>query len=158
MTSIGPERTRALGRRLGALIETDLAIFLDGDLGSGKTCLTQGIAVGLGVPEDTAITSPTYALMNHYSGRRELFHFDLYRLSHPEELADVDFEEVIGSPGVTVVEWASQLLAPDRAGLHIALAYAGEEQRVLTFMARGPAAQALLGSMAEAWAENQEGS
>ncbi len=158
MTSDGPETTRALGERLGSLIEGDLAIFLDGELGSGKTCLAQGLAAGLDIPADEPVTSPTYTLMNQYRGRRPLFHFDLYRLSGAAELEDIGFEEFAAAPGVTVVEWAERGIAADRSGLHVNLAHAGGECRTLSFTARGSAARKLLASLATTWEERGEAS
>jgi len=147
-TSDSPAATRALGVRLGALLREDLAIFLDGELGSGKTCLTQGLAEGLGVASDEPVTSPTYTLMNHYRGRLELYHFDLYRLAGTDDLDAIGFEEYAAAPGVVVVEWAALALPADRPGLHVALSHGGGELRVLTFTANSPAAGALLGELA----------
>lgn len=156
MTSDGPKTTRALGERLGRLIEGNAAIFLDGELGSGKTCLTQGLAAGLDIPADEPVTSPTYTLMNQYRGRHQLLHFDLYRLAGAAELEDIGFEEFAAAPGVTVVEWAERGISVDRPGLHVNLAHAGGEFRTLTFTARGPAARKLLASLAAAWEERGE--
>lgn len=154
--SDGPETTRDLGRCLGALADGDLDIFLDGELGSGKTCLTQGIAAGLGVPGDEPVTSPTYTLMNQYQGRRVLFHFDLYRLSGSAELEDIGFEELAAAPGVTVVEWAQRGILGDRPGLYVHLAHGGGDRRTLTFSARGAGAHKLLAALAAAWEERGE--
>lgn len=154
--SDGPETTRALGTCLGELVEGDLAVFLDGDLGAGKTCLTQGIAAGLGVPADEPVTSPTYTLMNHYRGRRELFHFDLYRLSGSAELEDIGFEELAAAPGVRVVEWAERGIAGERPGLYVHLAHGGGDRRTLSFTARGAAAGRLLAALAATWAKRGE--
>ncbi|AMV71603.1 tRNA (adenosine(37)-N6)-threonylcarbamoyltransferase complex ATPase subunit type 1 TsaE [Desulfuromonas carbonis] len=147
-TSDSPAATRALGVRLGALLREDLAIFLDGELGSGKTCLTQGLAAGLGIAADEAVTSPTYTLMNHYRGRLDLYHFDLYRLAGADDLDAIGFEEYAAAPGVIVVEWAALALPPDRPGLHVALSHASGERRILTFTAHSPAASALLDDLA----------
>ncbi len=147
-TSDSPAATRTLGVRLGALLREDLAIFLDGELGSGKTCLTQGLAEGLGIGADEPVTSPTYTLMNHYRGRLDLYHFDLYRLGGADDLDAIGFEEYAAAPGVVVVEWAALAFPSDRPGLHVALSHAGGELRVLTFTANGPAAGALLDDLA----------
>ncbi len=151
METGSPEETRELGRRIGSLAESGLVICLDGDLGSGKTCLTQGIAGGLGVSPGEPVTSPTYTLMNHYRGRSELFHFDFYRMAHPDELIDLDFEEIAGGRGVVVVEWAGLLLDPRREGLHLTLDQAGPDSRSVRFRACGAAAQKLLAALVMAW-------
>lgn len=155
VATTGPEQTRQLGGCLGRLAEAGLTIFLDGELGAGKTCLTQGIAEGLGVDPEEPVTSPTYTLMNHYHGRLELFHFDLYRIGHEDELVDIDFEETAAAGGVTVVEWANRALDPRRSGLHVALAHAGPDQRSLVLNASGAAAEELLAKLATTW--NQQG-
>jgi tRNA threonylcarbamoyladenosine biosynthesis protein TsaE len=128
-----------------------LVICLDGDLGSGKTCLTQGFAAGLGVAPGVPVTSPTYTLMNHYRGRLELFHFDFYRIAHPDELIDLDFEEIAAGSGVAVVEWADLLLGAQREGLHVALAHSGADTRTIRFRACGAAAGELLAALARDW-------
>ena len=156
LTSAAPATTRALGACLGSLLDEDLAIFLDGDLGSGKTCLTQGLAAGLGVAAAEPVTSPTYTLMNHYRGRRDLYHFDLYRLNGSEDLEEIGFEEYAVAPGVKVVEWSERGIAADRAGLHVGLAHAGGDCRVLTFTAYGPAARRVLAALAAAWTPTGE--
>ena len=155
-SSDGPETTRKLGEELGRRIEEDLAIFLEGDLGSGKTCLTQGLAAGLGVPADEPVTSPTYTLMNHYRGRRELYHFDLYRLAGAVELEDIGFEEYAAAAGVIVVEWARRGIAGDRPGLHVHLQHAGDDRRTLNFAAQGTAAGRLLAALAAGWKSSGE--
>ena len=72
------EQTRELGARLGAVLRTGDILLLSGDLGTGKTCLTQGLGRGLGCTGN--VTSPSFVIMNEYSGRETLFHCDLYRM------------------------------------------------------------------------------
>ena len=76
LLSRSPESTRAIGAALGRLLPPGTVVALDGDLGSGKTCFVQGLAAGLGVQD--AVTSPTYALLQTYSGRLDLHHFDAF--------------------------------------------------------------------------------
>jgi len=140
-----------LGRVLGELVAEPAAILLSGDLGAGKTCLVQGLARGLGVPAEEAVTSPSFTLMNLYRGRLELSHFDLYRLSSAEEVWDLGLEEYLHGEGVTVLEWAERLADSDLEGLRIHLAYAGEEERLATVAARGTAAEELLDRLAQRW-------
>lgn len=104
-----PEETRNLAARLATWLEPNDLILLGGDLGTGKTCFVQGLARGLGIPE-TEVTSPTFILMQSYSGGRlPLYHVDLYRLGVREALADLGLEEILEAGGVTVVEWADRL-------------------------------------------------
>lgn len=74
-----------------------------GDLGAGKTAFTQGIARGLEI--DEPITSPTFTIVNEYYGRLPLYHFDVYRISDPDEMYEVGYEEYVYGDGVCVIEW-----------------------------------------------------
>ena len=96
-----------MGRALGELAQPGDVILLAGPLGAGKTCLTQGIAMGLGIPG--YVRSPTFVLMARYSGRLTLHHLDLYRIGSSEEAWDLGLDEQVSGDGVCVVEW------PDRA-------------------------------------------
>jgi tRNA threonylcarbamoyladenosine biosynthesis protein TsaE len=91
-------------------------VTLDGQLGSGKTCLTQGIARGLGVPKDFYVTSPSYSFMNEYPGRLGLLHVDLYRVKDAAELEDLGVDQMMEADGVTVIEWAEKMVGnlPDQ--------------------------------------------
>lgn len=105
--SASAEETAALGEKLAALLEPGDVVVLDGDLGAGKTQFSKGVAAGLGVAEE--VTSPTFPILLEYEGSRlPLFHFDLYRLSHEDELEDVDFFGVLESDGVSLVEWGGK--------------------------------------------------
>jgi tRNA threonylcarbamoyladenosine biosynthesis protein TsaE len=125
-----PEETFLIGRIIGRNLVEKEVVALVGELGSGKTCLTQGIARGLGVPEDYQITSPSFTLINEYKGRVMLYHFDLYRLSRASEMDDMGYEEYLFGQGVTVIEWAEKLtgVLPDDT-LFIFINYADENQR-----------------------------
>ena len=105
-------QTIALGQALGRRLEERLVLMLHGELGSGKTAFTQGLARGLGVPEDVAVTSPTYTLINEYFGRLPLYHADLYRLPAPIDPEEIGLLELFEDDGIVAVEWA-QRLHPD---------------------------------------------
>jgi tRNA threonylcarbamoyladenosine biosynthesis protein TsaE len=150
-TTASAEETRELGRILGELLTEPAALFLTGDLGAGKTCLTQGIARGLGVPEEDPVTSPSYTLMNHYRGRLDLFHFDLYRLSHPDDVIDLGFEEVLHGVGVAVVEWADRAAPPRDEGLFLHLLSLDEHIRTVSFEAQGARYERLLEHLENCW-------
>lgn len=111
------EQTRRLGELLGRLARPGDVIGLRGDLGAGKTFFAGAVAYGLGVPEDTAVTSPTFTLINEYQGRVPVYHMDLYRLGEPGELYDLGLWEYYDGDGVCLVEWCDRFddLWPDHA-------------------------------------------
>lgn len=143
--------TRALGRLLGGLLREPLVIRLCGDLGAGKTCLTQGLAEGLGVPVDEPVTSPSYTLLNQYRGRLPLNHFDLYRLQQEDDLIDLGFEETLDGPAITVIEWADRFARVSGEGLLISFGLPAAEERLLHFQAFGSTAEVALAALARAW-------
>lgn len=115
-------QTENFGRVLGRHAEPGDVLCLDGDLGAGKTTLSQAIARGLGVPEDCYVTSPSFAIMHEYPGRIAMYHMDFYRLRDYTEVEDLGFEEYFHLSGLTVIEWsnrAEQLLPERRLHLHI---------------------------------------
>jgi tRNA threonylcarbamoyladenosine biosynthesis protein TsaE len=133
-----PEQTRRLGEQIGALCPDTFTLLLEGDLGSGKTCFVQGVGAGCGVPDNQPICSPTYTLMNHYTGRCDLYHFDLYRLAGMADLDDLGFEEIFTGSGIKVVEWSGLLEELEGSGLHILFCYgSAEEERILTLKPYG---------------------
>jgi tRNA threonylcarbamoyladenosine biosynthesis protein TsaE len=103
------KQTMEIARLLsGQLREGDI-LALSGELGSGKTCFTGGIARGLGVSESYQITSPTFTLINEYPARCDLYHFDVYRLNGYSEFEDLGYEEYFSRGGVVVIEWAEKI-------------------------------------------------
>ncbi len=106
--SAGEEETVEIGRHLAASLPPDGVLLLDGDLGAGKTVLTRGFALHLGLDPDE-IQSPTFTLIREHQGPRgRLVHADLYRLK-PEEAEGIGLEELLAGPGLKVVEWAERL-------------------------------------------------
>jgi tRNA threonylcarbamoyladenosine biosynthesis protein TsaE len=111
--SHSPAETIALGEQWGRAAEPGLVIGLSGDLGAGKTQLVKGLARGLGIP--ARVHSPTFALVNIYSGGRlTLFHLDLYRLNTREQIAAAGLEEYLRPAGLTVIEWAERWFGEGR--------------------------------------------
>ncbi len=110
MASDSLEETLHIGKIIGEHVLPGTVIALIGDLGTGKTSLTQGIASGLDVPGDYYVTSPTFTLVNEYPGRLPLYHVDLYRLSGPTDLEDLGYEEYAYGEGLMVVEWAEKIM------------------------------------------------
>jgi tRNA threonylcarbamoyladenosine biosynthesis protein TsaE len=144
-----PAETQALGRLLGALVQPGDIVLLTGGLGAGKTTLTQGIAWGLGYPDHAR--SPTFVLVNEYQGRLKAYHIDLYRLDNPAEAVDLGLDDYFDAGGVVVIEWAekgAEALPPEH--LHVRLATADGDARLLTATARGARHEALLRALQEA--------
>ncbi|GAE89818.1 tRNA (adenosine(37)-N6)-threonylcarbamoyltransferase complex ATPase subunit type 1 TsaE [Acetivibrio straminisolvens] len=97
--------TIEFGKKLGMLLKKGDVVCITGDLGTGKTVLTNGIAWALGI--DEYITSPTFTIVNEYDREDiSLYHFDVYRISDPEEMFEIGFEEYLYNGGVVVIEWA----------------------------------------------------
>lgn len=116
--------TSAFGQQLGKLAQPGDVICLDGDLGAGKTALTQQIAKGLQVPDSCYVTSPTFSILQEYPGRIPLYHMDFYRLSDETEVEDLGFEEFFYLSGLTVIEWskrATELIPESRLLLKITI-------------------------------------
>lgn len=114
--------TEKLGRLLGETALPGDVICMDGDLGAGKTTLSQAIARGLGVPENCYVTSPSFAILHEYEGRIPLYHMDFYRLQGVDEVVDLGFEEYFYLSGLTVIEWskrAFEILPEERLTLEI---------------------------------------
>lgn len=105
------EETHQLGKKLGKYAKENMVFLLDGDLGAGKTALTQGIAKGLGITR--TITSPTFTIQKIYHGNMDLYHIDAYRLEGAQQ--DLGFDEFFYDDGLTVIEWAEFVpyLIPD---------------------------------------------
>jgi tRNA threonylcarbamoyladenosine biosynthesis protein TsaE len=128
--------TRALGRQLAGWLPAGALLLLQGDLGAGKTSLVQGLAQGLGIGEP--ITSPTFALAQHYAGQRPeggattLVHLDLYRLEDPaaaDELFAQEEEEAQALGAVLAVEWPERLSIRPEPCWRVELTFAGEGRR-----------------------------
>jgi tRNA threonylcarbamoyladenosine biosynthesis protein TsaE len=101
--------TRGFGKELAKKLKPGDVIALIGDLGTGKTTLTKSIAEGLGITE--MITSPTFTIVQEYTeGRLPLYHFDVYRLCDLEEMYELGYEEYFFGQGVSVIEWADQIM------------------------------------------------
>ncbi|UYN92437.1 MAG: tRNA (adenosine(37)-N6)-threonylcarbamoyltransferase complex ATPase subunit type 1 TsaE [Anaerolineales bacterium] len=119
--SNSPEQTRRLGMQLGELLAPGDVIWLEGDLGSGKTTLVQGVAAGWGSADQ--VTSPTFVLVNIYRrpNRQQLAHMDAYRLESAEDAEQLDLDALMDQ-GPLVVEWAPRIAAalpPQRLRLQL---------------------------------------
>ncbi len=124
------EETADLGRRIGRSLQAGACVALNGPLGAGKTHLVKGIAVGLDVPSDVMVNSPTFVIINEYPGRLNVYHIDAYRLSGSDELSATGFDEMLASGGVILIEWAERvadLLPTNR--LDVRIEHTGDHAR-----------------------------
>jgi len=155
------DETKKLGRLLGACLQNQAFIGLVGNLGAGKTTLTQALAEQLGV--DDAVSSPTFLMLNEYhSGRLPLFHFDLYRLQEdlsPESAAMTalksEIDEVVqsGLDAVVVVEWINlwEEFAAGFDELRLEMSYDSTDGRQVKFRAAGPGSENILAALQSRW-------
>jgi tRNA threonylcarbamoyladenosine biosynthesis protein TsaE len=131
IVSASAEATEAAGERLGRTLGPGAVVALTGELGAGKTCFVQGLVRGLGAT--IRATSPTFVLVNEYTGRVPIHHVDAYRTDSMTELMDLGLLEMVGGEGVTLIEWADKLtplLPPD--AVHVHIAGVGDEPRTIT--------------------------
>jgi tRNA threonylcarbamoyladenosine biosynthesis protein TsaE len=139
LTLLTPQQTQALGQKLGSLLGAGSILLLEGDLGTGKTSLVQGLGAGLGITD--LIVSPTFALIHEYhEGRLPLYHFDLYRLS-PTEVNELHLETYwlgLEMPlGIMAIEWPERLATWPKNHLNLQIAYAAADGRIATLTASG---------------------
>jgi tRNA threonylcarbamoyladenosine biosynthesis protein TsaE len=131
----GESATLAAGEELGRTLQPGDFVALYGGLGAGKTSFVRGLAVGLGITD--RVTSPTFALVSAYQGRLSLCHMDLYRLSGPEALEDLGWDELIETHDVCAVEWCER--ARDRLPgnrIEVRLGDHGDDARVCGIVRR----------------------
>jgi len=147
--SDSPEQTQLLGSHLGRLAHNADVFLLVGELGTGKTCLVQGIANGLAVEEYAF--SPSFVILREYHGRLPLYHIDLYRLEDTGEIASLGLEDYLYGDGVCAVEWADrglEMFSGD--SLLVSLRYMPDSQtrRSICLRPRGERYRELAGQLA----------
>jgi len=133
------EETLCLGEKIGKELKPGDIVLLFGDLGAGKTTLTQGICEGLGLKKGEYIRSPTFTIVNEYQGRCPIYHMDLFRIETLAEAQNLGLEEYFFGEGVVAVEWAEKLFAggnPEKSigfgiesRVEIDISVAGDERR-----------------------------
>jgi len=149
--------TVRLGRLLAGLLQPGMVIALIGDLGAGKTTLVKGIASGLLNIDEREVTSPTFTIVQEYSGAMPLYHVDAYRLDSALDLEAVGFEDYIDGNGVTVIEWADRItdaLPPET--LTISIEQHGELHRRFRLQAATPQQARSLDRIAEHMKDSNE--
>ncbi len=145
--SHSPEQTRRVGMRLGGLLQRGEVICLQGELGSGKTTLVQGLAQGWGSLDP--VSSPTFIIVNTYRrpDDKKLFHMDAYRLDSAPEAAELDLDEML-SQGSLLIEWPERIHAIlPNSHMWISLEYVKEEHRQMLLRASGERYDALLADL-----------
>ncbi len=133
--SLSAKRTQSIGKLLGEKLKPKDIICLYGDLGAGKTCLSKGIAAGLGVSEN--ITSPTFTIIKEYKGRYPVYHIDVYRLSSSADMMDLGYEEYFDGDGVVIIEWADiieDILPEERLDIQLSKK---DKVHIIKFIPRG---------------------
>lgn len=108
LRSSSADETVELGKKIGSLLKAGDVVALQGSLAAGKTTITKGIALALGV-KDT-ITSPTFCLISEYEGKMPLYHFDVYRLQGSDDFANLGAEDMIYGRGVCLIEWSEKIM------------------------------------------------
>lgn len=132
VVSRSPEDTWELAGALIDQLPGRAVIAMHGELGAGKTCFVQGLGIALGV--DQPVTSPTFTIVNEYRGTRPLYHIDLYRLSGPDEVLALGFDEYLNADGITVIEWAeraAELLPPDTIHIELTVLPSPDSRRIV---------------------------
>jgi len=143
--------TLYIGKRISRLLKEGDIVCLFGNLGSGKTVLTKGIAWGLGIKKENVV-SPSFVLIRQYNKvKPALYHFDLYRLKDPKEIIDLGYEEYFYNGAVAIIEWADRLgfLLP-KEYLRVELSLRKDFGRLIKFKAYGGRYERLLEKINEA--------
>ncbi|MGN8888736.1 tRNA (adenosine(37)-N6)-threonylcarbamoyltransferase complex ATPase subunit type 1 TsaE [Blautia sp. HCP28S3_G10] len=116
-----PEETFELGKKIGSRAKAGQVYTLTGDLGTGKTVFTQGVAAGLGLTEP--VNSPTFTIVQVYEeGRLPFYHFDVYRIGDIEEMEEIGYDDYFFGNGICLIEWAElieEILPEDRISITI---------------------------------------
>jgi tRNA threonylcarbamoyladenosine biosynthesis protein TsaE len=102
------EETIELGRKIGEVLKPGDILGFYGELGSGKTTMIKGIAMGLGVKEENLVKSPSFIMINEYKGRFPIYHIDLYRIKNTGEILSIGLDDYLYSDGVCLIEWAEK--------------------------------------------------
>lgn len=151
LQSDSDQETIEIGKHLGALLMAGDIIALVGELGSGKTWFTKGLALGLGVDGKTVVTSPSFALVNEYDGKYTLFHIDVYRLEDLSEFISAGLEEYLYSDDVVAMEWADRWpeILPEQA-LKVQFTIIDDQRRRIVFSGHHSRAVELMAKLKKA--------
>ena len=140
--------TLRFGEKLGKALRRGDIIALCGELGSGKTVLTKGIAKGLGVRSSSQVNSPSFVIIKEYKGRLPLYHFDVYRLDDVSGFATIDYPGYFYGEGVSVIEWADKIISIlPKDFLRIDMSVANRDERMISLLPRGGRYKKLAGGL-----------
>ena len=115
-----PEETIEFGKEIGAKLRGGDVIAFVGGLGAGKTTFTRGLAIGMGLGDE--VTSPTFALVNEYRGKTNLYHFDMYRIMNAESLETTGFYDYMSEDNVLAIEWSENIMdCLDKSTIYITI-------------------------------------
>ncbi|MHC4644384.1 MAG: tRNA (adenosine(37)-N6)-threonylcarbamoyltransferase complex ATPase subunit type 1 TsaE [Planctomycetota bacterium] len=109
LTSNSPQQTIELGKKIGRRLKGAEIVAVCGQLGAGKTHLIKGIAAGAGAQDSSQVSSPTFVIVNEYSGRFDIYHIDAYRLNSARELETIGFDDFCRPDAVVLIEWADKV-------------------------------------------------
>jgi tRNA threonylcarbamoyladenosine biosynthesis protein TsaE len=131
--SNSPEETIELGRNLGLQLKGGEVVAICGQLGSGKTHLIKGIAAGAGAKDSKHVNSPTFVIVNEYTGRLDIYHIDAYRLDSVSEFEMLGFDDFCYPQSVVLIEWADKVesVLQTMDYIRIELEHAGETKRTI---------------------------
>jgi tRNA threonylcarbamoyladenosine biosynthesis protein TsaE len=124
------EETESAGEQLAGSLATGDVVLLYGDLGAGKTAFVRGLARGLGAPADD-VSSPTFTIIQEYSGRAMLYHVDLYRLE-PSEVDDLGLDDLVCGDGIVAIEWAERWNGRPDDAIEVTIEHLDENRRRIT--------------------------
>lgn len=131
ISTTSEEETAAAGEQLASRLGAGDVVLLYGELGAGKTAFVRGLARGLGASE-SEVSSPTFTLIQEYTGRVPLYHVDLYRLE-PKEVEELGLEELVSGDGIVAIEWAERWHGRPDDAIEVRLEHAGEDERRIVF-------------------------
>lgn len=124
------KETELIGQRFAENLPGGTVVAMYGDLGAGKTAFVRGMAKGMGL--DCRVSSPTFTIVNEYLGKRELIHFDMYRLSDADELFDIGWEDYLNRGAVCAVEWSENVSGAMEDAITVRIEKTSDEGRKIT--------------------------
>ncbi len=145
VTTNSPEETIELASRLAGLLDKGDLVALIGELGAGKTVFVKGIAKGIGIEKFSYVNSPSFVIMKEYSGRMNLYHFDVYRLNIKSFGETLEYERYFYGDGLTIVEWADKIteILPEEY-LEVSIEYGRGDERKIYFKGIGERFQKII--------------